>query len=256
MELKIESSDIFENDIDNLISNNLKFIRKNIALAMKSDANFPFSASDIVLAIDMLEQNLQQLEQINLTIEISPAELEFTRLNHIRNTITIIEDIIKSERKDPGYGDFYKDLSLILQATAETSSFLLGQLVQNEIQVLEKSHVILRKIDESYLIHLKSFVHHIQLELGHGQSSILKLCELREELVNIHNRFLESAKRDDLKDVKEESFFEKKIEPYFSALSKILQVVKAILIWNVVKLQVHKTASKQGSLPYVPSVLF
>jgi len=40
------------------------------------------------------------------------------------------------------------------------------------------------------------------------------------------------------------------------ALSKILQKVKAVLFLDEVKLQVHKTASKQGSLPYVPSVLF
>ena len=39
-------------------------------------------------------------------------------------------------------------------------------------------------------------------------------------------------------------------------LSKIFQAVKAMLFLGMVKLQVHKTASKQGSLPYVPSVLF
>lgn len=47
------------------------------------------------------------------------------------------------------------------------------------------------------------------------------------------------------------------IEPYINrVLSKIFQAVKAILFLGVVKLQVHKTASKQGSLPYFPSVLF
>ena len=39
-------------------------------------------------------------------------------------------------------------------------------------------------------------------------------------------------------------------------LSKILQEIKAVLFLGVVKLQVHKTASKQGSVPYSPSVLF
>ncbi len=40
------------------------------------------------------------------------------------------------------------------------------------------------------------------------------------------------------------------------ALSQILQEVKAVLFWSVVKLQVHKTASKQGALPYAPFLLF
>ena len=39
-------------------------------------------------------------------------------------------------------------------------------------------------------------------------------------------------------------------------LSKIFHAVKAVLFCSVVKLQVHKTASKQGSVPCVPSVLF
>ncbi|AWN73141.1 hypothetical protein LEAN103870_05045 [Legionella anisa] len=212
---------VFENDIDNLMLNNLANIQKSISLAMQSGAELPPSAADIVFIIDRLNENLEHLNQLNLTVDMTPTELEFARLNHIKNTVIFIDILLKSESKVPAYEELYKRL----QVASESGLILLMHVVEKEIQLLEKNHLLLRKADESYLVSLISFVKEMQLAVQFENSSLTKLCEFRERLFDIHNKFLEAAARDDLKDLKEESFFEKRINPYLDYLIQNQSVV-------------------------------